>query len=83
MIELADHANLVKLVDHRVRLAEEMLQASEIELRSARLIETRLLLCRAIDQLDKAMGLIWEYEQDDGSGAGNGHRVAESEHGAD
>jgi uncharacterized protein (UPF0332 family) len=83
MIEVADHANLVKLVDRRLRLAEEMLQASEIELRSARLVETRVSIYLAIDQLDKALGLIWEYEQHDGSGAGDGHRVAEPEHGAD
>lgn len=83
MIEVAVHADLVKLVDHWVRHATEKLQASEVELRSERLAETRELLATAIGDLDHAMGLIWEFEQRERSAARNGNDGAKPDHGVE
>lgn len=60
-------ARRLQVVQNRVELnfglARRMVEHAQFELASGRTVETRVLVCRAIDQLDRALTVIWEHEQ--------------------
>jgi hypothetical protein len=50
-------------VNLRVSFAVRMVEHAQFELASGRTVESRVLICRAIDQLDGGLGIIWEFEK--------------------
>jgi hypothetical protein len=57
-------------VEVRFRFAEEMVERALFELTDGRASSARIFIIGAIDQLDAAQGLIWEFERMEAVGLG-------------
>lgn len=47
-------------------LARRMMDLAEVDLAESRWEQARTLVLRAIDELDRAMGIVWEHEHNVG-----------------